>query len=619
MHSSEGSLTVSRGPISDAILAQIKERLDIIDVVSGHMSLTRTGQNFKARCPFHEDRTPSFTVSPGKQLFHCFGCGASGDAIAFFMKVSGLTFPEAMRELGRRVGVQVPEISASETDHDAQRRRRLESVNQAAAAHFRCILSEPAIGKPGRDYLETRGIDQAAAEQFGLGYAAPDWERLVRSLMKDGFSEAEICEAGLAVPRQARAHAQGAGDGCYDQFRGRVIFPITDLRRRVVGFGGRVVGSGEPKYLNSRDTPLFKKGQTLYALDMAYEAAGRQQTLIVVEGYFDVIALHQAGIRTVVATLGTALTPEHVRTVRRYVNRVVLLFDPDAAGVRAALRTLNLFVDTGLTVNVVSLPDGHDPDTFVRTHGSEGFARLLEQAPSLWDFALDHSIRQAASGRIEEKVRAADAVVDIIQKISHPVEKAERLRQAAERLGINEQRLTERYVALQKATKGMHASMPHVVAQQAPKPTIYPAERELIHLLLQGQFSSKDLARLHPDSFTDTSARSIVEAALRHRGADGRLLLRPLLDELLADESAAGLAAELSVQERHDDDAQASILGCLEKLDWRRRERLHIELERKIKEASQAGRLDEERALNERVNELRRVAVEKGRLSIGNT
>lgn len=595
---------MSRGPISDAILVQIKERLDIIDVVSGHMTLTRTGQNFKACCPFHDDRTPSFTVSPGKQLFHCFGCGVSGDAIAFFMKVSGLTFPEAMRELGRRVGVQVPEASSSETDQDAQRRRRLESVNQAAAAHFRRTLSEPAIGKPGRDYFEDRGIGQAMAEQFGLGYAAPDWERLVRSLMKDGFSEAEICEAGLAVPRNSGVRTEGAGGGCYDQFRGRVIFPITDLRRRVVGFGGRVVGPGEPKYLNSRDTPLFKKGQTLYALDAAYEAASRQQRLIIVEGYFDVIALHQAGIRTAVATLGTALTPEHVRTVRRYANRVVLLFDPDAAGVRAALRTLSLFVDTGLAVNVVSLPDGHDPDTFVRTHGSEGFARLLEQAPSLWDFALDQSIRQATSGRLEEKVRASDAVVEIIQKISHPVEKAERLRQAAERLGINEQRLVERYASFQKAGKPTRV-LSSGAAAAVPKSNINPEERELIHLLLQGQCLSKDLTGLRPDWFTDPAARAIVEAALRHRGADGRLLLRPLLDEVLADESARALATELSVKERHDEDAQASIRGCLEKLDRRRHERLLVELVAQLKAASQAGRTDEVRALNERVNELR--------------
>jgi DNA primase len=509
-----------------------------------------------------------------------------------------------MRELGRRVGVQVPETWASETDQDAQRRRRLESVNQAAASHFQRTLSEPGIGKPARDYLESRGIGQTIAEQFGLGYAVPDWERLVRSLMKDGFSEAEICEAGLAVPRSIGIRAQGAGAGCYDQFRGRVIFPITDLRRRVVGFGGRVVGPGEPKYLNSRDTPLFKKGQTLYALDAAYEAAGRQQSLIIVEGYFDVIALHQAGIRTTVATLGTSLTPEHVRTVRRYANRVVLLFDPDAAGVRAALRTLNLFVDTGLTVNVVSLPDGHDPDTFVRAHGAEGFARLLEQAPSLWDFSLDQSLRQAVSGRLEEKVRAADAVVEIIQKISHPVEKAERLRQAAERLGINEQRLVERYASFQKAGKPTRV-LSSGTAAPVPKTNINPEERELIHLLLQGQCLSKDLAGLRPDSFTDPAARCIVEAALRHRGADGRLLLRPLLDEVLADESARALATELSVMERHDEDAQASIRGCLEKLDRGRHERLLCELVTQLKAASQAGRTDEVRALNERVNELR--------------
>ncbi len=594
---------MSRGLISETILNQIKERLDIVDLVSGHVTLARTGQNLKARCPFHDERTPSFTVSPSKQLFHCFGCGASGDAVTFFMRVSGLSFPEAIRELGRRVGVEVPDARSPEEDREAQLRRRLEEVNEAARTYFMETLQDELSGKSAREYLRNRGIESPAAAQFQIGYAVPDWERLVRALTAKGYTATELVQAGLAAPRN-QVPGGASASGHYDQFRGRVMFPIRDLRRRVVGFGGRVIGEGEPKYLNSRDTPLFKKGHTLYALDLAYESASRLDQLIIVEGYFDVIALHQAGIQNVVATLGTALTPEHIRTARRYVNQMVLLFDPDAAGVRAALRTLDLFVDSGLAVTVMSLPEGEDPDTFVRTRGAEAFRALQREAPSLWDFAMEQSLRTADSGRLEDKVRCADAVLQIVNKISHPIERDERLRKVAERLGIKESRLKERSEILKSARAGKATSEVGRTAAMATKAG-NPEERELVHLLLQGHLTDADAARLREDAFTVPAHRRIVEAALRHRGADGRILLRPILDELVQDPVAGTLAAELSLLERFDDDVRASVQGCFETLERRRREATLAELVKQLKEASRAGRVDEVHLLNARVNALR--------------
>lgn len=592
---------MSRGLISETILTQIKERLDITDLVSGHVTLTRTGQNLKARCPFHDERTPSFTVSPSKQLFHCFGCGASGDVVTFYMKVSGLTFPEAVRELGRRVGVDVPETRGPEGDRDTQQRQRMEQVNDAAREFFRDTLQDATVGQAGRAYLAQRGIEPRMIQEFQLGFATADWERLSRALNKRGFSTTELSQAGLAVPRQPTG--SGSGEGCYDQFRSRVIFPITDLRRRVVGFGGRIVGQGDPKYLNSRDTPLFKKGQTLYALDLAHDAASRLDQMVVVEGYFDVIALHQAGIRNVVATLGTALTPEHVRVLRRYVNRVVLLFDPDAAGVRAALRSLDLFVDSGLAVSVMSLPEGEDPDTFVRGGGAQAFAELQQRAPSLWDFALEQSLRVADSGRLEDKVRCADAVLQIVQKIQHPIERDERLRRVADRLGISEARLKERLASLKKS--GAPAASVSRRPSASPPKTANVEERELVHLLLQGHLNATDASRLQVDHFTVSHYRRVVEVALSHRGMDGRILVRATLDALMNEEAVGPVVTELSVLERHDEDLRASVHGCFETLERRRREAALAELVQQLKAASQAGRSDEVHELNARVNALR--------------
>ena len=366
---------------------------------------------------------------------------------------------------------------------------RLEQLNEAARSFFIETLQEGGLGRAGREYLAKRGIETHTAEQFHLGYAPPDWDRLVRMLLSKGFSGPELVQAGLALPR-SQGGARSTGSGWYTQFRDRVMFPITDLRKRVIGFGGRIVGEGNPKYLNSQETPLFRKGHTLYALDAAYEAASRADQLVIVEGYFDVIALHQAGIRHVVATLGTALTSEHIRVIRRYVNQVVLLFDPDAAGVRAALRTLDLFVDSGLGVSVMSLPQGDDPDTFVRSRGATAFHELLGRAPSLWDFALEQSLLVAGSGRIEDKVRCADAVVQIIQKINHPIERDERLRKVAERLGISEMRLKERL----QATKTSRATRPDAgVGRPGPaSKNGNTEERELVHLLLQGHLTATE-------------------------------------------------------------------------------------------------------------------------------
>jgi DNA primase len=595
---------VGRGLISDDVINQIRDRVDIVDIVGHHVSLSKTGQNLKGLCPFHQEKTPSFTVSPSRQIFHCFGCGAGGNVFTFLTRITGASFPEIVRDLGRKVGIEIQDTGGP-GPNQAQF-GRIEQVNQAAIAWFRKNLQHDKTGEPARRYLQERGIHDTTIDRFHIGVAPAEWDGLMKALATQGFSAHELVAAGLAVARDQAGEGQRKGStGFYDRFRARVMFPITDLRKRIVGFGGRTLGDGTPKYLNSPDTALFKKGLTLFALDQAREAISRTKTVIVVEGYFDAIALHQAGIDRTVATLGTALTPDHIQVLRRFASNVVLLFDPDAAGVRAALRGLDLFVNSGLGVKVVTLPAGEDPDTFVRKEGPGAFAALEERAPSLLDYALEHSLKEAETGSLEGRIRSVDEILRILQKSEHPIEREERIRVVAERLDINQSRLIERYPALVAQQKKGPVAKP----VQPPAPHVFkgsPEERDLTMLLLHGKLSAADVRRLRPELFSVSVCRSLVEMALSRLERDGRIGLRTLLDDAMDDEHCSALATDLSLREDHFDDVAAHIKGCLERLERKRAESVLRDLIARLKAAEREGRWDDAQMLNVQVNELRK-------------
>ena len=587
---------VGRGLISENVINQVRDRADIAEVVGHHVSLTRAGQNLKGLCPFHQEKSPSFTVSPSRQIFHCFGCGSGGNVFTFLMRITGANFPETVRELGQKLGIDVPDSGPSSGPQAAQA-SRLEPLNRAVTAWFQQNLRDSGTGATARDYLASRGIQAGTIERFEIGCAPAEWDGLVRALSNQGFSPDDLAVAGLTIAREQAS-------GSYDRFRSRVMFPITDLRKRVVGFGGRILGEGNPKYLNSPDTPLFKKGQTLYALDLAREAVARLKTVIVVEGYFDAVVLHQAGLTHTVATLGTALTSEHIQVLRRFTSKVVLLFDPDQAGVRAALRGLDLFVNSGLGVKVVTLPTGEDPDTYVRKEGPEAFARLEEQAPSLLDFSLEHSLSTAESSTIEGRIRSVDDVLRILQKSEHPIEREERIRVVAERLRISQQRLIERYPALMQAEGRRSVAVPPA----GVTPAMFKGaneERDLVYLLLHGHLMPADVQRLKPAAFSVPACRILVEAALTHLEQDGRVGLRLLLDAVADHPDCGSLATELSMREDHFDDVPAHVAGCLDTLERKRAEALFRDLIAQLKAAEREGRVEDARALNAQVNELR--------------
>ena len=594
---------MSAGLIPEEIINQIRERVDIADVVANYVALSRTGQNLKGLCPFHSEKSPSFTVSPSRQIFHCFGCGTGGNVFTFVMKLEGTNFPDTVRELGRRAGITIPAFSTGTVSADSSQRERLETLHQSAMRWFQRNLWETEQGRQAQAYLQERGMQRSTIDEFGLGVSIPIWDGLIRALLQEGYLLTEIASSGLVVTKESSGRRPTDASGYYDRFRGRLMFPITDLRKRVIGFGGRVMGEGEPKYLNSPETPLFNKGRTLYAFDRARDAAGRESRLVIVEGYFDAIALHQAGITNVAATLGTALTPDHLTTIRRFVKKVVLLFDPDAAGVRAALRTLDLFVDSGLGVTVISLPGGHDPDTFVKEHGAEAFLQLQEQAPSLLDFAVEHSLQRASSGSIDDRIRSVDEILWILQKTSHRIEQEECMRRVAERLGLNQQRLIERYPEVR--SKAAHRSPGPSVSQGQTLSKRQHEEWDLAYCLLQGKLTAAHLRALRADLFSEPVCRRLLEIGLRHLDRDGRVMVRPMLDEGLADAVCSVAVTELSMSERHFDDVAEYIDGCLAALERKQRQQALGELIVRLRTAERDGQAEEAERLNAQVNALR--------------
>lgn len=597
-------MAVARGGIPPETLQQIRDRIDITEVVSRYVTLSKTGQNHRGLCPFHSEKTPSFTVSQARQMFHCFGCGVGGDAFTFLMKKEGMGFLQAVAELGREANVTIPaHRGGGQGIEQTDNRKRLEEAHTTAASWFRGNLLDPRQGQEARTYLAGRDIDPNMIEEFGLGYALSSWDGLTTHLLKTGVSSDDMVRSGLVVEKE-KAPSKGSRPGSryYDRFRSRLMFPICNLRGQVIAFGGRVLeAEGVPKYLNSPETPLFSKGRCLYGLDRARETASRLNTLMMVEGYFDVITLYQAGIKNVVAPLGTALTKEHIDTIRRLATTVVLLFDGDSAGTAAVLRTLDLFVNSGITVKVMRLPRGEDPDTFVRTHGAEAFARLKDDATSLLDFAIERCMERSANGTVEERVRSVDDILRILQKTTNVIQREEYARQVAERLRIRQHVLIERYPALVTQQRGKNTEPTSKTGLLKG----HVEERDLVALLLQGQLEADHVKEVCPEAFTIPAYRRIVEIGLRHVGEDGHIVLADVYEEAMSDPDAGPVVTELTLSDRHFDNVRDYIRGCLDALERKRLRTTLDELIARLRLAEQEQRTEEVSDLNTQIDHLR--------------
>lgn len=412
------------GKIPDDTLQAIRERVSIVEVVSGYVSLKKAGRNYVGLCPFHGEKTPSFTVNEERGLFHCFGCGAGGTVFTFVMRADRIDFREAVEILARRAGVRLPERTGP--GQSTEQRQELMQVNESAQRYFRQAL-QSAPGAPARQYLAKRGLSAAITEHYGLGFCPPAGAGLVRALAPGCHQRA--IDLGLLGRR--------SDGGLYERLRGRVTFPIRDGSGRVVGFGGRTLGSDHPKYLNSPESALFHKGQVLYGLHEARHAIQEGERVVIVEGYLDALALVEAGIGCTVASLGTALSAAQLRLARRFAPKVVAFFDGDRAGQEAAMRAFGVCVEAGVWGLGAFLPNGMDPDDYVRQKGAAATLALLDQATPLADFFIDRLAPRPDSG-LPERARAAEKIGQVITRVRDPFQFNLLAKQAAERLGIDE-------------------------------------------------------------------------------------------------------------------------------------------------------------------------------------
>ena len=564
---------------TEDIIRRVRDSIDIVELISGYLSLKKTGKNHTGLCPFHAEKTPSFNVNSDKQIFHCFGCGVGGDVFKFIELQEGLNFPEAVKTLATKAGISLPADSASRTQDkkSEDERKALFAIVADAAEYFQQELNGPA-GSAARAYLVKRGVSESTITDFSLGYARPEWDGLLRHLKQKGYGLGLLEKAGLIIKRNE-------GEGYYDRFRGRIIFPIRDMSGHVIAFGGRVMDDTLPKYLNSPETPLYSKSNVLYCLDKAKDAGRKQGYFIIVEGYLDALACHQYGVKNAIATLGTALTDGHMRLMKRFAQKIVLIFDPDPAGVKATLRGLDLFVASNMKVNVVSLPDGNDPDTFLQKQGAEAFAACLRGSVKFMDFVLSQVVKGGPPASIDEKVEKAGEMLGFIAKLLSGIERDHYVKRTAEALDLDESVLRQEMPTQPKHLGPAPADKKPAPATKAKRPR---AEEILIHLMLKdGEIAQQLQDQIKPQDFTDPLFQRAAAKVFQVLAAQHKLDSSELLAE--ADEELRHVLSHYSMLEVEYEDPHKHCRDCVDVIKQQDPEKKMKLLYKEIQEAEARG------------------------------
>jgi DNA primase len=474
--------------LSKAFTEEVKGQADIVRIISDYVTLKKRGKNYLANCPFHTEKTPSFNVNPAMQIFHCFGCKVGGDVFGFIMQIERCDFVQSVKLVAEKVGIAVPQFEPSvDQRRNLEERDDLLQINAWAADFFVEQLGMGADGQRALEYFEQRGISEQTRKLMRLGYAPDRWDALSSYLRERGASVTQIERSGLVILKDNGGH--------YDRFRGRCMFPIADAQGRVIAFGGRIISEGEPKYLNSPETALYTKGRHLFGLSYAKEAIRKQRFAILVEGYLDFIIPYQEGAQNIVASLGTALTEHQVRLLSRYMDQpqIVVNFDPDAAGVAATKRSLEILLEQGYKINVLTLPDGQDPDTFIRQQGVAVYRQLLKKSQPYLDYILAQSMREHDITRPTGKVETLNAILPFLVKVRDRIERAEYAEQIADRLKLDGGVVREE---LKRAAAGKRQQLdPRKVATSN---RVLPAERRLLEIIL----ANAQLRRAFADKIT---------------------------------------------------------------------------------------------------------------------
>jgi DNA primase len=537
--------------ISDKAIREIAERISILDVVSACVQLQKAGRNYKGLCPFHPDKNPSFVVNPDRNTFHCFGCGAGGDAYGFYMKFHNVPFLDAVRELGRQAGVALEEKSERRDSQQEEAFREAVALNRLVCQFYHETLVNSPGAEAARQYLKKRGIDPQNVPRFLLGYAPASWEALAQFLNRKRESLALAASLGLVAPRKT-------GQGYYDRFRDRLMFPILGTTGQILGFGGRALKDEGPKYLNSPESSVYHKGSVLYGLHLAQQAIRDQNAAILVEGYLDLLTLHEFGFGFSVAVLGTALTVNQIRVLKRYTRNFILVFDGDEAGKRASFRNLGDFLELGVAARVVYLPESEDPDSFLRKCGAAPLKELLDEAPPLLEVFLGQKTGDLGkSDPVERKVAVLREILPLISKIPDSLERNLRVKSLAERVGIEELFLRAE-LSKYKEKSGYHPTQE--TQRQTAKRHWAPEEKLVCQILLQypsliPRFAESGVL----DSFTDTALKPVLRELVEDylRGAGLRL------SQVLAshpEPEMVELLTSLSCREEYSSQAAATAL-----------------------------------------------------------
>jgi DNA primase len=570
------------GFLPEGKVSEIRDRSSILEVISDYVALKKTGKNYKGLCPFHSEKTPSFMVNEEKQIFHCFGCGEGGDVFTFLMKVGHFSFPQAMEELAKRYGVSLPSRELSSVQKkEMAKGELLFKINQIASEYFHDLLTKRREGEEGRRYLSQRGIDQEIVSEHRLGTSTERWDGLVQHLQERKVSLELAWELGLIFPKK-KVGSSTLRDGWYDAYRGRILFPIFDLHQRVVGFGGRIIKEGQPKYLNSPESTIYHKGEVLYGLQVAKRYLAEKDYVIIVEGYFDLLTLHQHGLKQSVATLGTALTPQHIRALKRYTKNLITLFDADQAGVQATLRTLPLLLEEEVTGKTILLPKGEDPDGFLRRGNSGDFGKRVERAVPLIDFFFDQLMKTHDLKSIDGKVKVAKEGVFLLSKIPDKIRRDFYIKAFAERLDVQESFL---YEMIRSSSRGSSKAREDLKKSSAER-ALPKSEEMVVRLMVH-----------HPECIPTLSEEGIFkefESPILQKAAETLIDLyrrkgRMDLPEALAnvEEDFKGRLCEFAFRESglEGGDWGRILQDCLQKIREKKLKKEKNELLKKIRDA----------------------------------
>ena len=591
------------GLIPNDVINQVIEQSDIVELIGNYTALKKAGRNFKALCPFHHEKTSSFVVNPDKQIFHCFGCGVGGNVVGFLMRQEHLEFPEAVRFLANKAGVVIPEDESTTLSPSRQLRDEILKINALAAAFFHetLLTSREAEAKTARDYLKARGVDLETVKKFQLGFAPNEWDALLKYLRSKGISEDLIFKAGLIIAREGKS-------GFYDRFRNRVVFPILDVQNRCVAFGARAMADSDgAKYINSPETPVYTKGQHLFGLQLTKAAVGKLDRIIVVEGYMDMIMPFVHGVENIAASLGTALTVDQIRLIRRYTPNVVMLFDTDAAGQSAIVRSLDLLIDEGMNVRVATLAQDDDPDSYIRQYGVESFNTCIGNAQSLLDFKFNWLGQQHDLKTVEGKSKISQELLATIARYKSEVAKYELTKSLAQKLNIPEGVLLKQaaqppqHPVLRRNTDGT-TSTPGV---EKVSSSAWAGQELLLALFVKDPaWVRAARENIGPEDFSEGLVRQVVEviwtlARDQDEWSTNDLLLR------LNDQAAQSLVTRLtSVEEEKLGDQALVFQDCIGKIRKEKQKKARGLLVEAIRQAESMKDIEKLDQLKEQFNQL---------------